>query len=66
MTAHVGYPTLRLIRYRVSNYTLDNLSPGEYQIIGSKEIMKKAKTSLKSILKKEKLENTPLSSLLFN
>lgn len=30
MTAHVGHPTLRLIRYRVGNWTLDGISPGEY------------------------------------
>lgn len=29
MTAAVGYPTLRLIRYRVGSWTLDGLRPGE-------------------------------------
>ncbi|WP_409526331.1 pseudouridine synthase [Nitrincola sp. MINF-07-Sa-05] len=29
MTAAVGFPTLRLIRYAIGNWTLDNLSPGE-------------------------------------
>lgn len=29
MTAHVGYPTLRLIRYRVGNWTIDGISSGE-------------------------------------
>lgn len=28
MTAQVGYPTLRLIRYRVGEWTLDGLEPG--------------------------------------
>jgi len=28
MTAAVGFPTLRLIRYRIGNWTLDGLSPG--------------------------------------
>lgn len=31
MTAHVGYPTLRLIRYRVGNWTIDGIENGEYQ-----------------------------------
>lgn len=33
MTAHVGYPTLRLIRYRIGKYCLDNLASGESKII---------------------------------
>ncbi|WP_027853704.1 pseudouridine synthase [Marinobacterium litorale] len=31
MTAAVGFPTLRLIRYAIGNWTLDDLSPGEYR-----------------------------------
>lgn len=30
MTAHIGHPTLRLIRYRVGNWTIDGLSNGSY------------------------------------
>lgn len=30
MTAHIGYPTLRLIRYRVGNWTLDGIDSGHY------------------------------------
>ncbi|GGO70459.1 pseudouridine synthase [Bowmanella pacifica] len=30
MTAHVGYPTLRLIRYRVGSWTLDGVAPGQF------------------------------------
>ncbi|MCW8108171.1 rRNA large subunit pseudouridine synthase E [Alteromonas ponticola] len=30
MTAHVGYPTLRLVRYRVGNWTIDGIKNGEY------------------------------------
>ena len=31
MTAAVGHPTLRLIRTRVSRWSLDGLAPGEYR-----------------------------------
>ena len=31
MTAHVGYPTLRLIRYAMGGYTLDDLNNGEWR-----------------------------------
>ncbi|MBS98504.1 MAG: pseudouridine synthase [Oceanospirillaceae bacterium] len=31
MTAAVGFPTLRLIRYAIGNWTLGDLSPGEYR-----------------------------------
>lgn len=33
MTAHVGYPTLRLIRYQIGAWRLGKLKPGEYKII---------------------------------
>lgn len=32
MTANIGYPTLRLIRYRIGNWTIDNINNGEYKI----------------------------------
>ncbi|WP_323750684.1 pseudouridine synthase [Marinobacter sp.] len=32
MTAAVGYPTLRLIRYQIGDWTLDKLQPGEFRI----------------------------------
>ena len=32
MTAAIGYPTLRLIRYRVGSWTIDGLKSGECQI----------------------------------
>ncbi len=31
MTAAINHPTLRLIRTRIGNYTLDKLQPGEYK-----------------------------------
>ena len=33
MTAHVGCPTLRLVRVSVGSWRLDGLSPGEYRIL---------------------------------
>jgi 23S rRNA pseudouridine2457 synthase len=31
MTAHIGLPTLRLVRFRVGPWTLDGLAPGEWR-----------------------------------
>ncbi|WP_144822036.1 pseudouridine synthase [Marinobacter piscensis] len=31
MTAAVGFPTLRLIRYRIGDWSLEGLGPGEYR-----------------------------------
>jgi 23S rRNA pseudouridine2457 synthase len=33
MTAAVGYPTLRLIRWRVGDWTLDGLAPGQWRAL---------------------------------
>ena len=33
MTAAVGHPTLRLIRYRIGSWTLDGLPPGEWRLM---------------------------------
>ena len=35
MTAAVGFPTLRLIRYQVANWTLDGLASGEYKEVAA-------------------------------
>lgn len=33
MTAAVGFPTLRLIRYRVGSWTIDGVASGEYVVL---------------------------------
>ncbi len=33
MTAHIGFPTLRLIRFSMGNWQLDEMKPGEWQEI---------------------------------
>lgn len=35
MTAHVGFPTLRLIRYRVGNWTIDGIPNGKFVSINA-------------------------------
>lgn len=38
MTAAVGFPTLRLIRYRIGKVSLDDLNPGEMKTISKQEL----------------------------
>jgi 23S rRNA pseudouridine2457 synthase len=38
MTAAVGYPTLRLIRYAIGQISIDGLAPGEMRIANDSEI----------------------------
>lgn len=33
MTAAVGYPTLRLVRWKIADWSLDGLAPGEFNVI---------------------------------
>jgi 23S rRNA pseudouridine2457 synthase len=39
MTAHIGFPTLRLIRYRIGSWTLDNIASGEHVEITKQQTM---------------------------
>ncbi|MGL5846697.1 MAG: 23S rRNA pseudouridine(2457) synthase RluE [Aeromonas veronii] len=38
MTAHIGHPTLRLIRYAIGDWTLDGLAPGESRSLPAPEL----------------------------
>lgn len=40
MTAAVGFPTLRLIRYRIGQCTLDGLQPGEMRIVPKNTLLR--------------------------
>jgi len=33
MTAHIGFPTLRLVRYSIGKYTIDNIETGKFREI---------------------------------
>ena len=33
MTAKIGFPTLRLIRYAIGKYTIDGIENGQYKIL---------------------------------
>jgi 23S rRNA pseudouridine2457 synthase len=33
MTAKIGFPTLRLVRYSIGNYTIDDIENGQFKVI---------------------------------
>ncbi len=37
MTAHIGFPTLRLIRVALGGFSLNDLAPGEYRLLNDDE-----------------------------
>jgi 23S rRNA pseudouridine2457 synthase len=37
MTAAIGHPTLRLVRVRIGNFRLDDLPPGQWKVLNSKQ-----------------------------
>ena len=41
MTAKLGFPTLRLIRYRIEQFTIDGLQPGDIRALPQKEVYQK-------------------------
>jgi 23S rRNA pseudouridine2457 synthase len=41
MTASIGFPTLRLVRVRIGEISLDGLNPKEWKIISKEMILKK-------------------------
>ena len=42
MTAAIGHPTLRLIRYAIGDWTLDDIPPGKWQTITIPSVVKSA------------------------
>ena len=47
MTAAVGFPTLRLVRYAIGEFTLDGLSPGEWRKIDTPQQLLKQADAIK-------------------
>lgn len=40
MTAAVGFPTLRLIRYAIGPWTIDELAPGQWRTVAEDDVLK--------------------------
>lgn len=47
MTATVGFPTLRLIRYSIGEFTIDGLSPGEWRKIPTPQQLQQQADAIK-------------------
>lgn len=47
MTAAVGFPTLRLIRYSIGEFTIDGLSPGEWRKIPTPQQLSEQANAIK-------------------
>ena len=48
MCAHLGFPVLRLIRYRVGSWTLDGLEPGQWRAVWRYASGKTLQTSIQT------------------
>jgi len=46
MTAHVGYPTLRLIRWQIGEFCLGDLASGEFRLLSEDEIARLDKAAI--------------------
>lgn len=50
MTAAIGHPTLRLVRYQVANWTVEGLKPGEWKEVFLEENDMKKKDVFKHVI----------------
>ncbi|PJG57671.1 pseudouridine synthase, partial [Aeromonas cavernicola] len=48
MTAHIGHPTLRLIRYAIGEWTLEGLAPGESRSLPAPELTQRSRSRPRS------------------
>ncbi|MBQ0799574.1 MAG: pseudouridine synthase [Porticoccaceae bacterium] len=48
MTAAVGFPTLRLLRYSIGDFTLEGLAPGQWRKIPTPQSLQRQASALKS------------------
>ena len=47
MTAAIGFPTLRLVRYSIGEFTIDGLAPGEWRKMDTPESLKENANAIK-------------------